>query len=120
MGRMVHFEITAEDTKRAQAFYEIFGWSFADSGVPGLEYRLAHTGDEPMGIDGAIMPRSYRDQAMIPWIGVEDLAAMMEAVTTAGGTLEGERQTVPGVGDTVYCRDTEGNLFGMIEPLPRA
>ena len=25
---------------------------------------------------------------------------------------------MPGIGGTVYAKDTEGNTFGMIQPLP--
>jgi predicted enzyme related to lactoylglutathione lyase len=120
MGRVVHFEITADDVARARKFYEIFGWEMKDSGMPGAEYWLASTGDGEPGIDGAIMPRSYKPQPVIHWIGVDDLDAMVEAVKEAGGHVIGEKQTVPGIGDTIYAVDTEGDTFGMIEPLPRA
>jgi predicted enzyme related to lactoylglutathione lyase len=43
----------------------------------------------------------------------------MERVIAAGGAVLGEKQTVPGVGDTIYATDTEGNTFGIIQPLPR-
>jgi hypothetical protein len=117
MGRVVHFEITADDVTRARAFYAIFGWTITDSGMPGMEYWLARTGEGGMGIDGAIMPRSHRAQPVIPWIGVGDLEATMAKVVAAGGRILGERQTVPGIGDTVYASDTEGNTFGLIQPV---
>lgn len=117
MGRVVHFEITADDMDRAKKFYQIFGWKLEDAGM-GMEYLLARTG-EGMGIDGAIMPRSYKPQPVIPWISVDDVDAMADKVKAAGGSLIGEKQTVPTVGDTLYCKDTEGNIIGMIQPLPR-
>jgi predicted enzyme related to lactoylglutathione lyase len=121
MGRVVHFEITADDVARARKFYEIFDWKIADSGMPGADYWLADTGPESdMGINGAIMPRSYKPQPVIHWIGVDDLDQMIEKVKAAGGKLIGDRQTVPGIGDTQYASDTEGNTFGMIQALPRA
>ncbi len=121
MGRVVHFEITADDVARARAFYEIFDWKITDSGTPGMDYWLAHTGEEgEMGTSGAIMPRSYNSQPAILWIGVDDLDAATHRVVAAGGSIVGERQTVPGTGDTIYAKDTEGNTFGMIQPLPRS
>ncbi|MGD1054258.1 MAG: VOC family protein [Candidatus Dormibacteria bacterium] len=119
MGRIVHFEITADDVPRARRFYEIFDWEITDAGMPGADYWLAKTGDGGMGIDGAIMPRAYNAQPSIVWIGVGDLDATIARVVAAGGSLVGERQTVPGVGDTIYAKDTEGNTFGIIQPLPR-
>lgn len=118
MARVVHFEITADDVQRARRFYEIFGWEIAASGAPGVEYWLAHTGDGGMGINGAIMPRAYNPQPVINWVGVDDLDDMVKRVQAAGGEIVGERQTVPGIGDTIYAKDTEGNTFGMIQPLP--
>ena len=119
MGRVVHFEITADDVTRAREFYEIFGWEIKDAGMPGMEYWLAKTGDGEMGIDGAIMPRSYSPQPVINTIAVDDLDAMIEKVKTVGGTIVGEKQTIPDVGDFIYAVDTEGNKFGMLQALPR-
>lgn len=119
MGRVVHFEITADDTARAKKFYELFGWKIASAGMDGMDYLLAKTGDDPMGIDGAIMSRSYKPQPVIPWISVDDLDAMVEKVKSAGGKVAGDKHTVPGIGDTVYITDTEGNTIGLIQPLPR-
>jgi predicted enzyme related to lactoylglutathione lyase len=121
MGRVNHFEITADDVQRAKRFYEIFGWEITDSGTPGVEYWLAHTGQETeMGTNGAIMPRTYQSQPAILWVSVDDLDAMIEKVNASGGSIAGEKQSIPGVGDTIYAKDTEGNTFGMIQPAPRS
>ena len=35
-GEVVHVEFPSEDVDRAQAFWSgLFGWSFADAGMPG-------------------------------------------------------------------------------------
>jgi predicted enzyme related to lactoylglutathione lyase len=120
MGRVVHFEITADDTARAQKFYEIFDWEIADAGMLGADYRLAKTGDTPVGIDGAIMPRAYKSQPSIIWISVDNIDEMVEKVKSAGGETAGEKQTVPGIGNTIYIKDTEGNIVGLLQALPRA
>lgn len=116
MGRVVHFEITADDTARARKFYEIFGWNMVDAQMPGAEYWLAKTG-EGVGIDGAIMPRTYNPQPMINTISVDNLDDMIEKVKAAGGTVVGDKQPIPGVGDFIYAADTEGNTFGMLQPI---
>ena len=119
MGRVVHFEITADDVARACKFYEIFDWKITNSGMPGMEYWLAETGKGEPGVDGAIMPRSYNKQPVINTIGVDDLDAMIEKVKAAGGKIAGDKQTIPGVGDFIYVLDTEGNKVGMLQALPR-
>lgn len=117
MGRVVHFEISADDIERAKKFYAIFGWEIKDAGVPGLEYWLAKTG-EGMGIDGAIMPRKYNNQPVINTIAVDNLDEMIEKVKAAGGKTAGGKQKIPEVGDFIYCLDSEGNKFGMLQALP--
>ena len=121
-SRPVHFEITADDPDRAAAFYKsAFGWEFADYGGP-FKYLLATTGpkDTP-GIDGAIMSRSdeYK-QAVINTIGVDDFDVSAKAVNDAGGKIVYDKHAVPGVGWFAYCRDTEGNVFGIFKDDPKA
>lgn len=117
MARVVHFEITADDVERACRFYSVFGWELVSADMPGVDYWLAHTGSGEAGINGAIMPRAYNAQPIINWISVENLDAMIQKVREAGGEIAGERHTVPGIGETVYVKDTEGNTLGMIQPI---
>ncbi|HKW58236.1 MAG TPA: VOC family protein [Candidatus Dormibacteraeota bacterium] len=121
MGRVSHFEITADDPKRAAAFYEkAFGWKFQDWGGP-FTYLLATTGDKnDVGIDGAIMDRTDHKQAVINTISVDKWEAGAEAVKTAGGHVLQEKTAVPGQGYFAYCKDTEGNIFGIFENDPNA
>jgi predicted enzyme related to lactoylglutathione lyase len=121
MGRVSHFEITADDPDRAAAFYrKAFGWEFNDWGGP-FKYLLATTGPkDQVGIDGAIMERGDRGQAVINTISVDHWEDGARAVTEAGGTLLMDKDAVPGQGYFAYCRDTEGNIFGIFEANPNA
>ena len=121
MGRVTHFEITADDPKRAAAFYEkAFGWKFSDWGGP-FTYLLATTGEKgDIGIDGAIMDRTDHKQAVINTIGVDKFEDGAAAVKKAGGKLLMEKNAVPGQGWFAYCTDTEGNVFGIFESDPTA
>jgi predicted enzyme related to lactoylglutathione lyase len=116
MGRLSHFEITADDPERAAAFYrKAFGWEFNDWGGP-FKYLLATTGPkDQVGIDGAIMPRHETKQAVINMISVDNWEQGAKAVKDAGGKVLGDKQAVPGQGYFAYCRDTEGNAFGIFE-----
>jgi len=116
MGRVVHFEITVDDLERAKKFYEIFDWDITNANMPGADYWLIDTGKEELGINGAMMPRTYNPQPTINWISVDDIDEMIDKVKAAGGKTVGEKQSVPNVGYTVYCSDTEGNTFGLLEP----
>lgn len=121
MGRVSHFEITADNPKRAAEFYEkAFGWKFNDWGGP-FTYLLATTGDkDETGIDGAIMDRTDHGQAVINTITVGKWEDGAKAVNNAGGQVLMEKTAVPGQGYFAYCKDTEGNVFGIFESDPTA
>jgi predicted enzyme related to lactoylglutathione lyase len=121
MGRVVHFEVHADDLGRAERFYvETFGWQVQRWDGP-VDYRLLRTGDQPPGIDGAIVARRGAIEgegvnAFVCTIEVDDLAAASERIATAGGELVVEPHRIPGVGSVAYFKDTEGNIFGALEP----
>jgi predicted enzyme related to lactoylglutathione lyase len=122
MGRVIHFEIHADDVDRAERFYtELFGWESQKFGGP-IDYRLLNTGNnDQTGIDGALMKR--RDElsqsganAYVCTIQVDDIQAIEKQIKEAGGEQVVDRQEVPEVGQLSYFRDTEGNVFGALQP----
>jgi predicted enzyme related to lactoylglutathione lyase len=123
MGRVVHFEIHADDPERAVAFYTgVFGWTVNRYGD--MAYWLLSTGppDEP-GIDGAILPRVGERPAIgAPVVGmvntaqVPDLDATLVKVMELGGGIALDKQVVPGVGTLAYVHDTEANILGILQP----
>jgi len=119
MARVVHFEITADNPRRAAEFYsKAFGWKIEDGGAP-FTYLLAETGpNDGMGINGAFMDRNDTKQAVINTISVDKWEDAAQAVRDAGGEVTMEKTEVPGIGWFAYCRDTEGNFFGILESLP--
>lgn len=115
MGRVIHFETTAEDMERAIKFYkEVFAWEIENANMPGGEYWLIKTGDGD-GIDGAIMPKTYWPQAVLNTVAVEDIDTAIASVKKSGGTIVNEKQEIPGVGYHIYVKDTEGNMLGLIQ-----
>lgn len=116
-NRIVHVEITADDPERAAGFYRrTFGWTITNWGGP-VPYWLCDTGDGP-GINGAIMARE-RGQAVVGTIQVDDpLEDVIQRVVEAGGRQVGDVAPIPGVGRVVYATDTEGNVFGILQPEP--
>ena len=119
MPKIVHFEIPADDPEKAIAFYrEVFGWKIESWGGP-MEYWLARTGDEGEGgIDGAIMRREHPGQTPINIIDVPDLDEFMDKIVAHGGKKVADKVPVPGVGWAAYAMDTEGNVFGLLQPDP--
>ncbi|PXY24784.1 glyoxalase [Prauserella sp. PE36] len=125
MSRPVHFEIYASDPERAITFYAtVFEWSFERWGTN--PYWLVSTGEGP-GIDGGLTQRDGPEPAKDAPLNacpltmdVEHLDAALRNVEQAGGTIAEPRRAIPGVGWVAYCRDTEGNLFGLMENDPSA
>lgn len=122
MPRVLHFEIHASDPERGKKFYEkVFGWTFQKWEGP-MEYWLITTGpDSEPGINGGLMRRQGEidGQAVIAYvctIGVADLEATMATVEANGGKVALPKMPIPGMGWLAYYKDTEGNIFGMMQP----
>lgn len=116
MGRVIHFEILADDPERAAAFYEAaLGWKVEHP--EGTEqYWLLTTGTEGgPGINGGLMARHFQ-QPVINTLDVLDLGEALEKIKAAGGQVVHGPNEIPGVGNHAYCTDTEGNMFGVIQP----
>lgn len=121
MGRVIHFEILADDTQRAVKFYRsVFGWEIESWGGP-MEYWLIKTGEDGKpGIDGAIAPRGDQSLSNNLTIGTESIDAIMPVIEKNGGKIVRPKSAVPGVGWLAYFNDTEGNMLGVMEEDPAA
>jgi predicted enzyme related to lactoylglutathione lyase len=120
--KVIHFEIPAEDTKRAVAFYTmVFGWKMEKYGSEDMDYWLASTGDdkEP-GINGAISEKDEMHPTIVNTINVPSFEDAVNKIKAAGGQVLGPKMTVPNVGYMTYCKDTEGNIFGIMQTDPKA
>jgi hypothetical protein len=120
--KVIHFEIPAEDTKRAVAFYEkAFGWKFNKYGGEGMDYWLATAGeDKEPGINGAISIKGETHPTTINTISVTSFGEAVKKIEAAGGEILGPKMTVPSVGYMAYCKDTDGNIFGIMQMDPEA
>ncbi|WOF17072.1 VOC family protein [Methanoplanus sp. FWC-SCC4] len=118
MPKVIHFEFPAENPERAAAFYDhVFKWKAQKYGD--MEYWLLTTGNEDEeGIDGAIAPKKDMiTDSVINTVSVLSLDDSIKKVREAGGELMTEKMEIPGIGHHIYCRDTEGNVFGILESI---
>ena len=120
MSRVVHFEVMAEDPERAAAFYsKVFGWEINKWDGP-EDYWLVTTGaDGTPGINGGI-GKSQGEALAVNTIDVESIDEFVEKVTANGGQVVVPKMAIPGVGYQLYCKDTEGVLFGLHQIDPSA
>jgi predicted enzyme related to lactoylglutathione lyase len=129
MNRVVHFEIHAKNLDEMQKFYHhVFGWDIQDLGPAMGNYRMITTGiDTPStkwpGINGGLTPRQGKTptdgqavNAFVCTISVDDVDRYIQKVKQAGGSIALDAMDVKEVGRLVYCKDIEGNIFGMLQP----
>lgn len=124
MPRVIHFEIHADDLERAMKFYkEVFGWKFENWNAP-MNYWLITTGkDSEPGINGGIMERQGANPSgdtvpltsYVCTVDVPDVDMFIEKAKSAGGTMALGKMPIPNVGWLAYMKDTEGNIFGMMQ-----
>jgi predicted enzyme related to lactoylglutathione lyase len=129
MNSVVHFEMPFDDGDRMAKFYEsAFGWNTQKLGEDMGNYVLATTTQtdqngprSPGAINGGFFPKKpgWPDQHTAIVIAVDDIKESAQKVTKAGGEVLGEPMAIPGVGQYVSFRDTEGNRVSMLQPLPR-
>ena len=116
MPRVVHFEISADDPERAARFYNtVFAWEFTKWEGP-MDYWLIKTGEEAEpGIDGGLMRRAAPDASVINTIAVHSVDEFVDKVQENGGVVVAPKVAIPGVGYVAYFKDTEENVFGIME-----
>jgi predicted enzyme related to lactoylglutathione lyase len=126
MPRVIHFEIHADNPERAVKFYQdVFGWEFTRWPGP-MPYWLVKTGpDGEPGINGGLVPRQgpINGNSVIAYVCTIQISSVDEYVAKAlahGGTSVLPKMPIPGVGWLGYCKDTEGNIFGLMHPDPKA
>lgn len=125
MNKVVHFEITVENPERAIKFYsEVFGWKISNWGGP-VNYWLISTGPkEDIGIDGGFSLKSERDKNLgsgtLNTIEVASVDGYIKKIEANGGKAITPKMPIPGVGYMAYCKDTEENVFGIMQDDPNA
>jgi predicted enzyme related to lactoylglutathione lyase len=121
MDSVVHFEIPADDLKRASAFYKkAFGWNaeeFKDMGY----WMLATTESTEQGmpknpgsINGGMGKRAGPLKGIVVTIAVKDIDKSLAKIETLGGKTVAKKQAIGGdMGFTAYFKDSEGNIVGL-------
>ena len=116
MGRVVHFEINADKPKELMNFYKkVFNWKFK-KWEGEMEYWLIMTGDEKTpGIDGGLQKRENPNSTIDNFIDVDNINETIDKIQKNGGTIIVPRMVIPRVGYLAYFKDTDKNIFGIME-----
>jgi predicted enzyme related to lactoylglutathione lyase len=107
---VIHSEIRSADPDATRTFFgELFGWTYADGAYPG--YTFVDTGVEG-ALPTAIGPVQGGSDAVLFFVGVEDVAASLKRAEELGGRIVQAPQEVPGVTFGVLA-DAQGHLVGV-------
>lgn len=125
--RVVHFEIQADDLKRARGFYtKVFDWRIEQWEGGEVEYWMVMTAEkdsDEMGINGGLvqreLPKAEKQRAanaFVCTLQVEDYDAIAARIVEAGGRELVAKTAIAGMAWQGYFMDTEGNIFGIHQP----
>jgi hypothetical protein len=124
-GKVVHFEIPADDVERAQDFYsKAFGWRI--NSIPEMGYTMVGTtpSDEQglpteLGINGGMLKRQEPITSPVITIDVPDVEAALKTIEELGGKVALGKTKVGDMGFSAYFTDTEGNTMGIWQNAPQ-
>ena len=131
MNKVQHFEVPADDMRRAKKFYsEVFGWEFEDYPMPGMEYSAIYTTEvdkktrmpkEAGAINGGLLKRGGPWLLKTPTIAVvvPDLQKAINKIKAAGGGVIMEPTKVGEMGVYAYVKDTEDNTIGVWQSIKK-
>jgi predicted enzyme related to lactoylglutathione lyase len=113
-NRPVHFEIPASNPAELALFYNsLFGWEAQIWGDE--EYYLLRTGsNNEIGVNGGITRKSSFP-CCVNTIGIDNIDEFLQKVQEHGGSIAVPKGHIPEVGYLAYCRDPDGNQFGLME-----
>lgn len=107
---VIHAEIRSADPDATRAFFgELFGWTYSDGAFPG--YTFVNTGIEG-ALATAIGPLQGGTDAVLFFVGVEDVEATLARAEQLGGKTIQAAQSVPGVTFGVFA-DAQGHVIGV-------
>jgi uncharacterized protein len=108
-GEIVHIEIPADDTGKAQEFWgSLLGWEF--QAFPGpFEYHMARLSEQQ---GAAITDMEQGKKGMRAYFLVDDINAGAARVKELGGEAN-DPSPVPQMGWFSTCKDPHGNEFGL-------
>lgn len=129
MDSVVHFEIPADDTARAQKFYsDVFGWNIVKAPMPGMEYFMVYTTPtddkqmptKPGAINGGMQKRMAPGESPVLVVSVANLDETLAKATASGAVVVMQKMQVADMGLYARIKDTEGNIIGVWQDLKHA
>lgn len=109
----IHFERNVKDIEKIKRFYsKIFSWQFLQLNKE--NYWIIKTGEGP-GIDGGLLKSEFSSSSYITVIEVQDIESTIAKIQSLKGELLIPKREIRGLGTIAYCKDPEGNIFGIMQ-----
>ena len=112
---VVMVAVAANNLAASSAFYtKVFGWQTLPAS-PEIVVAMAPAG--PAVSLRANTPEGF--PGVVPFIRVDNVAATLDEVTTAGGAVERAPWSMPMAGTLARFKDSSGTIYGLIDaPIP--
>lgn len=119
-GDFIWYELLTSDADAAVTFYgSVLEWAIADSGMPGMDYRIINVGENSVGGLMAITSEMAEHGARPTWLGyiaVNDVDDCVTSVEHGGGKTLMPAMDIPNVGRIAMVTDAQGAPFYVMKP----
>ncbi|WP_426034497.1 VOC family protein [Cypionkella sp. TWP1-2-1b2] len=113
------YELASPDLDAVKGFYAgLLGWTWADSGMPGMTYLLASCDGDMVA--GLFAPDPGMPVAWTNYTAVDDADATAAKAKDLGATVVVPPTDIPGTGRFSVLIDPQGAVFGILQPTPMA
>ncbi|MEZ0342130.1 VOC family protein [Mycobacterium sp. pV006] len=117
LGAPIWIDLGTSDLDKAQQFYgAVFGWTFESAGPEYGGYVNAFRDDRPVAGLMANDPQWNAPDGWTVYLHTADIAATVEAATTAGGINCMPPMEVPDKGWMAIVTDPADGVFGLWQP----
>lgn len=120
MSDFIHIDIAADNPERATRFYhDVFGWKInkLEGPIPYWLISTASTADGPCSVGAGVAKRQAAWQSVTPTIDVPSVDDYAKKIEKHGGTVIMPKNLIPGIGYLLSFKDTEGNIFAILESV---
>ena len=119
-SNFIWYELLTSDPAAAAVYYDaVLGWTAADSGLPGADYRILSMKGSAIG--GLMrIPEAAAKAGMKPswlgYIGVANVDKSIASIVAAGGAVHMPAADIPGVGRIAMVADPQGASIYIMTP----
>jgi predicted enzyme related to lactoylglutathione lyase len=118
--QVVHFEINALESRRAQQFYgKLFKWNIKADNP--MNYGIVNTGKKD-AVQGGIGQVEAGSQPFVTfYIGVDNPQKYLDHAVKLGGRIIKPLTVIPDMVTYAQFADPEGNIVGLVknQPMPQ-